>query len=46
MRDLKPQLRVYLEHSNEVWNFGFPQYTYNKLAAIDETKSKGDPMRA
>jgi hypothetical protein len=27
---------IYLEHSNEVWNFGFGQYVYNKLAAIDE----------
>lgn len=30
---------IYIEHSNEVWNFGFPQYIYNKLAAIDEVKS-------
>lgn len=27
---------IYVEHSNEVWNFGFSQYIYNKLAAIDE----------
>jgi len=27
---------IYIEHSNEVWNFGFGQYIYNKLAAIDE----------
>ena len=35
---LKPNLRIYVEHSNEVWNFGFPQYIYNKLAAIEEVK--------
>jgi hypothetical protein len=36
---LKPGLRVYVEYSNEVWNFGFPQYIYNKLAAIDEVQA-------
>jgi hypothetical protein len=35
---LKPNIRIYLEHSNEVWNYGFPQYIYNKLAAIDDVK--------
>ena len=35
---LPPKCNIYIEHSNEVWNFGFPQYTYNKLAAIDEVK--------
>jgi len=32
-------LPIYVEHSNEVWNFGFGQYIWNKLAAIDECKS-------
>ena len=36
---LKPGIKIFIEHSNEVWNFGFPQYIYNKLAAIDEVKS-------
>lgn len=27
---------IYLEHSNEVWNFGFPQYVWNKVAAQQE----------
>ncbi len=45
-RDLKPNLKVYVEHSNEVWNFGFPQYTYNKLAAIDEVKRGGSPLNS
>jgi hypothetical protein len=30
---------IYVEHSNEVWNFGFGQYIWNKLAAIDECKT-------
>ena len=43
-RDLKPKLRIYIEHSNEVWNFGFPQYTYNKLAAIEEASHGGSKL--
>jgi hypothetical protein len=38
---LKPGLKIYVEHSNEVWNYGFPQYIYNKLAAIDEVQRGG-----
>ena len=30
---LKPHLRIYVEHSNEVWNFGFPQFSINKAMA-------------
>ena len=33
---LKPSLNVYLEHSNEVWNFGFIQYAWNKARAKEE----------
>lgn len=47
-RYLKANLRkeslIYVEHSNEVWNFGFPQYIYNKLAALDEVKQGGSPL--
>ena len=43
---LKPELKIYVEHSNEVWNFGFPQYIYNKLAAIDEVKRGGSPLNS
>ena len=43
---LDPKLKVYVEHSNEVWNFGFPQYIYNKLAAIDEVKRGGSNLDA
>ena len=35
---LSAKCNIYIEHSNEVWNFGFPQYIYNKLAAMDEVK--------
>ncbi len=37
-QQLPPTCNIYIEHSNEVWNFGFPQYIYNKMAAIDEVK--------
>jgi len=39
---------IYVEHSNEVWNFGFSQYTYNKLNAVDVCKTSGnkDPICA
>ena len=30
---LKPHLNIYIEHSNEVWNFGYPQYSLNKAMA-------------
>jgi hypothetical protein len=43
-RELKPGLKVYVEHSNEVWNYGFPQYIYNKLAAIDEVTRGGSRL--
>jgi hypothetical protein len=43
---LKPGLKIYVEHSNEVWNFGFPQYIYNKLAAIDEVKQGRAPWNS
>jgi len=33
---LNPSLHIYIEHSNEVWNPTFLQYTWNQLAAQDE----------
>jgi hypothetical protein len=33
---LNPELRVYVEHSNEVWNNGFIQSSYNRNAALYE----------
>lgn len=41
---LHANIKIYIEHSNEVWNFGFPQYIYNKLAAIDEVKRGNSPL--
>lgn len=38
-RGMPPAAPIFLEHSNEVWNFGFQQYIYNKLAAMDECNS-------
>lgn len=32
-KGLDPALNIYVEHSNEVWNFGFPQYAINKAMA-------------
>ena len=43
---LKEQLpenaAIYVEHSNEVWNFGFSQYIYNKLNAVDVCTKTGN----
>jgi fibronectin type 3 domain-containing protein len=38
---LNAGLHVYVEHSNEVWNFGFGQYTWNKLEAVDSASGTG-----
>lgn len=38
-KGLNSNLRIYIEHSNEVWNFGFAQYTWNKLNAADRVKN-------
>ncbi len=42
--ELDPRLNIYIEHSNEVWNFGFPQYIYNKLAAVEEVEKGGSKL--
>ena len=36
--NLKPSLKIYIEHSNEVWNFGFIQYSWNKARAKEEVQ--------
>lgn len=41
---LNPGLHIYIEHSNEVWNSSFSQYTWNRLAAIDEVGQGGSPL--
>jgi hypothetical protein len=40
---LNPDIHVYLEYSNEVWNTGFPQTTANLTSAISEVNSGADP---
>jgi fibronectin type 3 domain-containing protein len=35
-RGLDRDLNVYVEYSNEVWNFSFPEYTYNQIKADEE----------
>ena len=37
-KGINNNVRIYIEHSNEVWNFGFSQYTWNKLNAADRFK--------
>jgi fibronectin type 3 domain-containing protein len=41
---LNPGLHIYIEHSNEVWNSGFLQYTWNLLAAQDEVARGGSVL--
>ncbi len=40
--NLNPNLSVYVEHSNEVWNWGFPQAHYAEAAAFDRWGVGGD----
>jgi hypothetical protein len=40
---LNPGIHVYLEYSNELWNFGFPQTQANLTAAINDVNSGADP---
>ena len=35
---LKPNRNIYIEHANEVWNFGFLQYAWNKARAKEEVQ--------
>ena len=41
---LKPNLRVYLEYSNEVWNDGFLQTGLNRDMAVAEVKAGGSNL--
>jgi hypothetical protein len=40
---LDPDLKLYIEYSNEVWNWGFDQTTYNDQQATAEIAA-GDPF--
>lgn len=41
---LDPTLHVYVEHSNEIWNYAFPQATYNQNMAVAEAAQPGSPL--
>lgn len=41
---LDKNLNIYYEHSNEVWNFGFRQYSYNEAAAKLEVQKGGSQL--
>jgi len=38
--NLHSEVKIYFEYSNEVWNGGFTQYTYNREAAIAEVEQE------
>ncbi|NJO02039.1 MAG: T9SS type A sorting domain-containing protein [Bacteroidia bacterium] len=38
---LEPNLNIYIEHTNELWNFGFLQYSWNKARAVEEVNAGG-----
>ncbi len=42
--NLNSGLNVYLEHSNEMWNWGFIQYAWNKAAAVEEVNAGGSNL--
>jgi len=42
---LQPGRRIYLEYSNEVWNWSFPQATYNKDEANKEALSPNSVLK-
>ncbi len=43
-KGLESGLHIYIEYSNEVWNFGFPQYTWNSVAAKNEVAQGSSPL--
>ena len=42
--ELKPTTNIYIEYSNEVWNFEFPPSKANLDAANDSVRNHGDPF--
>ena len=44
LKQLKPDINIYIEFSNEVWNYLFPQATANLIAANDSVYNHGDPL--
>jgi len=43
-KGLAPNLNIYVEHSNEVWNYGFMQYAWNKNMAVTEVNKGGSNL--
>ena len=43
---LRPDLNIYIEHSNEVWNPLFSQHSYNQAAAQAEVAAGGSKLNA
>ncbi len=42
--NLDPNLNVYLEHSNEIWNWGFIQYAWNYASAEADVNAGGSNL--
>ncbi|CAF5142226.1 unnamed protein product, partial [Rotaria sp. Silwood1] len=45
LNQLNPTINIYVEFSNELWNFIFAQATANLKAANDSVLNQGDPLR-
>jgi hypothetical protein len=44
LQNLNPTNNIYLEYSNELWNYQFLQSTANRIAANDSVLNLGDPF--
>jgi hypothetical protein len=44
LKEVNPRTNIYVEYSNEVWNFRFPQAQANLDAATDSVYNHGDPF--
>ncbi len=44
LENLNPTNNIYLEYSNELWNYAFPQAEANRIAANDSVFNHGDPF--
>jgi hypothetical protein len=44
LNELNPTSNIYIEYSNEVWNYEFPQARANLAAANDSVYNHGDPF--
>ncbi|CAF3463422.1 unnamed protein product [Rotaria sp. Silwood1] len=45
LNQLKPTINIYVEYSNEVWNYIFTQAKANLQAANDSVLNRGDPLK-